>query len=119
MLMKTQVIYQQSPASQDDHPREVSGQFLARNRLSARDRARLAADIIGGQVTIRNLTYRQTARLCRVSEPYIAAVRRPPPSACDLLVQHWDAATGAERIEFARRVGVDRIFDTAIAPVIG
>ena len=119
MLMKAQVIYQETPTSQGDPARQVSGQFLARNRLNARDRARLAAGIIGGEVTIQDLTVRQTARLCRVSEPYVAAVRRPPPSACDLLVRDWNAATGAERIEFARRIGVDRIFDGAIAPVIG
>jgi hypothetical protein len=42
----------------------------------------------------------------------------PAPRGCDLLVRDWNAATDAERIEFARRVGVDRIFDGAIAPVI-
>jgi hypothetical protein len=78
----------------------------------------LAAGIIGGQVTIQNLTVSQTARLCRVCVPYIDDVRRQP-SACDLLVRSWNAATGSERVEFARRVGVDRIFDAAIAPVIG
>jgi hypothetical protein len=116
MLMKTQVIYQETPSPQEP-TRHVTGQYLAKNRLSPRDRARLAAGIIGGQITIRNLTVRQTARLCRVSEPYITAARKPSP--CDLLVRDWNAATGAERIEFARRVGVDRIFDGAIAPVIG
>jgi hypothetical protein len=54
--------------------------------LGARDRARLAADIISGQVTIQNLTISQIARLCRVCVPYIEDARRQP-SACDQLVQ--------------------------------
>jgi hypothetical protein len=118
MLMKTQSIYQGTPTPQEP-ARHVTGQYLAKNRLNARDRARLAAGIIGGQVTVRNLTVRQTARLCRVSETYVAALKATTDRRADLLVRDWNAATDAERIEFARRVGVDRIFDGAIAPVIG
>jgi transcriptional regulator with XRE-family HTH domain len=44
--------------------------------------------------------------------------RRLKPSHCDLLVSNWQAASDAERIEFARRVGVDVLFDKAIAPAI-
>jgi hypothetical protein len=70
MLMKTQqVIYQGTPNPQDEPTRHVSGQYLAKNRLNARDRARLAAGIIDERVKIRNLTVAQVARLCRVSAP--------------------------------------------------
>jgi transcriptional regulator with XRE-family HTH domain len=190
--MKTGCIYQGTSTPQDERPRHVTGQYLAKNRLSARDRARLAAGVIDGRITVGSLTARQTARLCRVSvsrlksvQPrkkpqrlwcsrlYIRELREsggvkltelaqaigktkglisqiengrcagsvqtlegiakffglahvgqlfePPASRdywCDLLVQDWNAANDAERVEFARRVGVDRIFDAAIAPVI-
>jgi hypothetical protein len=118
MLMKTRrPIYQEIPTPQYGLPHHVSGQYLAKNRLSARERARLAAGIIGGEVTIQNLTVAQTARLCRVCVPYVEDVRRQP-SACDVLVRGWDAATDAERVEFGRRIGADRLFDKAIMPVI-
>ena len=116
MLTKSPLIYRQAPTSQGN-PRQVSGQFLARNRLNARDRARLAAGIIGGQVTIRNLTVRQTARLCGVSEPYVAAARRPPP-APESLAEHFARATPAEWLEAARTVGVTTVWDRMIAPLV-
>jgi len=114
--MKTQPIYQGTPAPQEP-ARQITGQFLARNRLNARDRARLAAGIIGGQITIRNLTVRQTAKLCRVSQPYVAEARRPPP-APESLAEHFARATPAEWLEAARTVGVAAVWDRMIAPLV-
>jgi hypothetical protein len=39
-------------------------------------------------------------------------------SPSDLLVSSWHAASNVERAEFARRVGIDTLFDQAIAPAI-
>jgi len=116
MLMKTQSIYQGTPTPQEP-TRHVTGQYLAKNRLNARDRARLAADIISGQVAPRNLTVRQTAQLCRVSEPYVAAARRPLP-APESLAEHFARATPAEWLEAARSVGVGVVWDRMIAPLV-
>ena len=68
MLMKT-AIYHEDPSPQDEPIRQVSGQYLSHNRLNARDRARLAADIIAGHVTIdpSTLTIGQTVKLCRAN----------------------------------------------------
>jgi hypothetical protein len=118
MLMKTQqVIYQEVPAPQGSPARQVTGQYLAKNRLNARGRARLAADIIGGEVTVRDLTVRQTARLCRVSEPYVAAVRRLS-AAPESLAEHFARSTPAEWLEAARAVGIGAVWDRMIAPLV-
>src|SRR5262245_52620119 len=55
--------------------RVVSGQFLAKNKLSARERAKLAADLCAGKATITGLTMKQAARLCRVCTPYVVEAR--------------------------------------------
>jgi hypothetical protein len=116
MLMKTGVIYQTTPTPQDE-PTRVTGQYLAKNRLNARDRARLAAGIIDGQLTLQNLTIGQAAKLCRVCVPYIADVRRPPP-APESLAEHFARATPAEWLEAARAVGVVTVWDRMIAPLV-
>jgi hypothetical protein len=116
MLMKTDVIYQETPTPQESS-RLVTGQFLAKNRLNARDRARLAARIIDGQVKIQNLTIRQTARLCRVSEPYVTAARKPP-AAPETLAEHFVRATPAEWLEVARVIGPAALWDRMISPLV-
>jgi hypothetical protein len=117
MLMKTQqVIYQGTPNPQDEPTRHVSGQYLAKNRLNARDRARLAAGIIDERVKIQNLTVAQVARLCRVSAPcVIDARRRAKPES---LAEHFARSTPAEWVEAARAVGPAKIWDSMIAPLV-
>jgi hypothetical protein len=116
MLWKSQSIYQGTPTPQDP-ARCVTGQYLCKNRLSARDRARLAAGIIDGQIKVQNLTVRQTAKLCRVCEPYVAAVRRQPPVP-ESLAEHFARATPAEWLEAARTIGVGAVWDRMIAPLV-
>jgi hypothetical protein len=97
--------------------RKLCGQYLAKNRLNARARARLAAEILVGQAEPVSLTVKQVAALCRVSVPYVSEARNPAP-ATDVLVKAWNAASPDERIAFARTVGSDKIWDGAIAPII-
>jgi len=84
--------------------RGVTGQYLAKNRLSKRDRAELAARIISGAVEIENLTYTQVAALCNVSVASIALVRnggRKPARrrAPATLAAAWATASECERTE--------------------
>jgi hypothetical protein len=117
MLMKTtKVIYQGTSTPQDEPTHHVTERYLARNRLNARDRA-LAAGIIRGEVKIRSLTLGQTARLCRVSAPYVAAVRTPPP-APESLAEHFVRSTPAEWLEAARTVGIGAVWDRMISPLV-
>jgi hypothetical protein len=92
----------------------VTGQYLARNRLSKRDRAQLAAEILAGRARVGDLTTKQVAALCRVSLPYIAEAREGDRTAARLL-HDWESADANQRVVFARRAGVERIFDTLVA----
>jgi hypothetical protein len=94
-------------------PRTIRGQFLAKNRWSKRARAQLAADILAGRTVITDLTIGQVSLICRVSRPYIAAARKPDRAAARLL-RDWEAADCNQRVAFARRAGVEMIFDTLV-----
>jgi hypothetical protein len=114
----------------------TTGRAIARRRRSTSQRAGLAAQLVAGEVVLTKPTIKQVAGLLRVNRHYVRealkattdrranlvsgrlTVPQLKSSACDLLVRDWNTATDADRIEFARRVGVDRIFDGAIAPVI-
>ena len=54
MLMKTDVIYRGTPTPQGS-ARHVTGQYLAKNRLNARARARLANEIREGRAEITDI----------------------------------------------------------------
>jgi hypothetical protein len=97
--------------------RHVSGQYLSKNRLCARDRAKLAADIAANKVLVVDLTAKQLARLCRVCAPYIAEARGATPVATRRLLRDWNAADHAARVQFARAVGAERVFDVVTEAV--
>jgi hypothetical protein len=97
--------------------RVVSGQFLAKNRLCKRDRAKLAADILARKVAVVDLTAKQLARLCRVCAPYIAEARGRTPVR--RLLRDWNAASHEARVAFARAAGAERVFDIITEAVHG
>ena len=96
--------------------RVVSGQYLAKNQLCARERARLAAEILARKVVVVDLTAKQLATLCRVSLPYIAEARGRSPAATRLL-RDWNSASHAARVVFTRAVGAERVFDVVTEAV--
>jgi hypothetical protein len=100
-----------SPKSFPASPaRVLSGQYLSKNRLGKRARARLAADVLAGKAVITDFTIKQAAALCRVSTPYVTEARGRTPAATRLL-RDWNAADHAARVAFARAVGAERVFD--------
>ena len=105
------------PQSFPASPRVVSGQFLAKNHLSKRDRAKLAAEIIARKVMVVDLTASQLATLCRVCPAYVAEARGRTPATTRLL-REWNAAGHDARVAFARAVGAERVFDI-ISEVVG
>jgi hypothetical protein len=54
MLEKTRSIYQEITTAQGELPRHITGKYLNRNPLNARDRARLAADGRIGELFLNN-----------------------------------------------------------------
>jgi hypothetical protein len=100
-----------SPQSFPASPaRVVSGQYLAKNRLRPRDRAKLAADILARKAVVVDLTASQLAALCRVCPAYVAEARGRTPATTRLL-REWNAADHKVRVAFARAVGAERVFD--------
>jgi hypothetical protein len=96
MLMKTHLVHPESTVPQ---VRRITGQYLAKCRLSKRDRALLAARIISGAVEIDQLTTKQIAALCGVSVTSVALVRNGSrkPDRAQQLVRIWDLAEPDQR----------------------
>ena len=104
--------------------RPVSGQYLARAHLSRKQRAELAAALVDGSVEIFPPTAKQAAMLVAVAVVEVIRVRRngkpkrSAPRTTETLAEHIARSSPAERIEAARTVGVDLVWDTMVAPVI-
>jgi len=97
-------------------PTTVTGEFLAKNRLSKRARAQLAADIISGKVRVADFTIKQAAALCSVSVAYINEARAPDPAVAKLL-RDWNEAGPNQRVAFARAANAERIFDVLVPAI--
>jgi hypothetical protein len=109
-----------SPKSFPASPaRVLSGQYLSKNRLGKRARARLAADVLAGKAVITDLTIKQLSAVCRVSTPYIRAARNKAcrPDYATRLARAWQVADSDQRIQFIRRAGPERIFDATVQAI--
>jgi hypothetical protein len=103
-------------------PITVRGRYLAHNRLDARDRAQLAADIIAGRIAIdgNSLTIGQIIALCRASDRYVDEARFPDRAN---RVRRRNLATAFNEIDFDQRVelcrviGAERVWDALAAAV--
>jgi len=106
--------------------RRIRGQFLARAHLSRRQRAKIAADLVEGTAVIAPPTIRQAAMVAGVPVVEVTKARRngngksrrSSSKAAETLAQHIARSSLAERIEAARTVGVDVVWDSMISPVI-
>ncbi|HVQ81525.1 MAG TPA: hypothetical protein VMS82_16545 [Pseudolabrys sp.] len=113
MLMKTTDVI-------DEPPRHVTGQYLAKNRLNARDRARLAADIIARRAAIdpSTLTVGQVSKICRANRIYVSEVRFPDRvkrRQQKKFAAFFDAIGADGRAELCRCIGVERIWNALTA----
>jgi hypothetical protein len=88
-------------------PRCVSGQYLAKNHLDSRARARLAADLIEGRAVLGKLTAKQIIQICRANAPYVAEARKSPP-VVETLAETLAAATPQE---LARELGAHKLWE--------
>jgi hypothetical protein len=120
------------------HSSSITGRNVAHGRRTPSQRAAIAAEIVKGDIVLVEPTLKQAAELLDVSVPYIRTALSATsaertalaqgdllisqllnPSCPDQLILTWNAATDSERVEFAQRIGVGRIWDEAIAPAIG
>ena len=97
--------------------RRVNGQWLSKNKRPGWVRARLAVDILAGKVELSRLTAKQVAGLCRVSVACVHQARngrKRKPS----LAEHLVSSTAAERLEAAKALGVDHVWDQMVLPLV-
>ena len=91
----------------------ITGQYLAKNHLNARDRAALASDIIAGRAQVVDLTVRQVTRLCRSNSVYVAEAR-DPENVKRVHRQRLAAAFNKldfdSRVELCRAIGAETVW---------
>lgn len=120
MLDTTNPVYLQ-PTVIAVPPRVISGRYLAHNKLDARGRARLAADLISGRAVPGPLTAAQITNLCRSNKVYVAEALDPGRARRlkqRRLQQAWEAVDPNHRAEFCRVVGVEKVWDV-LAQAVG
>jgi hypothetical protein len=102
--------------------REISGLYVAKNGLNDAAKIRLILDILAGKVRIVNWTVPQLAALFKISVGPVYEARKGsnahrPRKSADVLTRTWNAAAPTARLEFAKRVGPEPLFDVAVAAV--
>jgi hypothetical protein len=98
-------------------PLKITGQNLAKGRRTKAQRINLAEALHAGKVEVTKPTLKLSAVMAGVSPADIYRARKPkrkPPS----LAEHLANSSPAERIEAARALGVDVVWDTMIVPIV-
>jgi hypothetical protein len=101
-------------------PLKITGQNLAKGRRTKAQRIYLAEHLATGKVELSKPTLKQAVALARVSlaDVYRARLARKPKPKSPSLAEHLAQSSPAERIEAARALGVDRIWDEMVLPLV-
>lgn len=104
-------------------PLRVTGQWLARAHLSREQRARLAARLSNGTAEIYPLTVGQAAAIARVSVLDVTRRRgrtgkrrNGHANGHETLADHIRRSSPAERLDAARVVGPEELWQTMVCP---
>jgi hypothetical protein len=100
----------------------ITGRWLAHNRLNARDRARLAADIIARRKRIdgASLTAKQIIKLCRANKAYVNEARFPErvrQNRRNKLAKAFNQIEFESRVELCRTIGAERVWNALAAAI--
>jgi hypothetical protein len=98
-------------------PQKITGQKLAKGRWTKAQRINLAEALHAGNVEVTKPTMKLSAIMARVALTDVYRARRPKPKPRSL-AEHLVNSSPAERIEAARALGVDVVWDTMIAPIV-
>ena len=101
-------------------PLKITGQSLAKGRRTKAQRISLAEALHAGKVEVTKPTLKQSAALARlpVHKIYRARQARKPKPTTPSLAEHLVNSSPAERIDAARALGVDVVWDTMILPIV-
>jgi hypothetical protein len=110
-----------------DHPATtvnfaVAGSFIAHGKLSVAEKVDLILELLANRAVIFDWTVPQLAGLFGISPGNVYKALKGtkahhPRKPADVLTRTWDAADPAARLEFAKRIGPDGLFDAAVAAV--
>jgi hypothetical protein len=95
------------------------GQYLAKNRLTPNQRASLVIAYLDGRVDFVDLCIKQLAQICRVDVNRVQRLRHRNGGHGNgkSLAARLKAASPAERVEAARALGPDQVWDTMVLPL--
>jgi hypothetical protein len=106
----------------------VCGQYLAKNRLTPDQRARLVIGYLEERVDFVDLCIKQLAQICRVDVNRVQRLRQKQRNANGnggnghhrqpTLADRIKAASAEELITTAREVGIETIWDNMISPIV-
>ena len=146
MLVRTNAIYQEIPARQDELGNDngrtrglITGRNLAHANRSVLERAFIGADLRRNRVELISPTIKQSAYLAGVCVPYVAAaiaiaddetarvavltgdislLDAARVAAPETLAEHFSRTSPAEWLEAARVIGPSLVWDHMISPLI-
>jgi hypothetical protein len=96
----------------------VPGTFIAHGKLTVAEKVELILELLANRAVIFDWTVPQLARLFGISPGSVYKATKPRSRKPeDVMTNAWNAADPVARLEFARRVGPEPLFDTAIAAV--
>lgn len=128
------IIY--TPQARNVKPAWITGRNIAHARLTAVERAMLAADLHLGRYALIRPTIGQAADLLRVCPPYVAAAKAIAydtrarsgvlsgnvplmvASRSESLTERYARSSAEERAELTHTAGVDHLWDELIAPAL-
>jgi hypothetical protein len=103
----------------------VTGQYVAKAHMGRWQRARLAADLTHGTAAVFPLTVKQAAAVARVPVFDVTAARRNGKRSngnghhdAESLAAHLGRATPDELVAAARMLGINRVWDEMISPIL-
>jgi hypothetical protein len=101
-------------------PFRVTGQNIAKSRRTTRQRVALAEALHTGRTELCRPTLKQCAAVVKLplAEIYRDRQARKPKPTPPSLAEQLRNASPAERIEAARGLGVDKVWDEMILPLV-
>lgn len=113
----------------------ITGNAIARCKLSGAERAFIAADLVTGRLILTEPTVGQAAALTRISRFYATVAMNITDPVMrnkviagivplleakhrESLAQHFARASVEELAEAARTIGPDRVWDAMIVPLV-
>jgi hypothetical protein len=96
----------------------VSGTFLAHGKLTVAEKVELILELLANRAVIFDWTVPQLARLFGISPGAVYRATKPRSRKPeDVMTKAWNAADPVARLEFAKRISPEALFDTAVAAV--